>query len=518
MSAVKINWEVIAHDYNSPLARNFLWTNSFFKYPKLCWVTKPPLLGVVSQRDHIEYIADMDSWTLAHEEIKVKVTKDYKYLLHLIDRAETWGKKLNRWTYQNIYSKDLKGLSSIRLISLLKKFIDMQEDQYVYGTVLPTLDFLDYSFIEGNLKKYLETIFPPVQYLKYYALFTEPVKLSFSQEQEISLLKIIIKFSSCKDWSINIRKFDYQQMIAKYPDFAVKLKAHTRKFAWVYYVYAGPSYKEEDFFQFLKDYVTAGINPQQKIKQWQDKVINNAVKKKELIKSLKPSQFEKAILNMAGLIVWSKPRRKDYQSKSYYHMEKLYREIGRRLYLSLSQVRSCPVELMEEYLKQGKADIREINSIYNFHVCVPKNNKTILLSGERGKNFYRHKVRQPFSQKLSFSNKQLTGSVAFPGQVSGQVKIINQPKDMVKMKVGDILVSTSTTPSIVPAMKKAAAIITDEGGLTCHAAIVSRELEIPCVVGLKVATQAFKDGDRVVVNADRGIIRKIISRSKSIDK
>lgn len=101
----------------------------------------------------------------------------------------------------------------------------------------------------------------------------------------------------------------------------------------------------------------------------------------------------------------------------------------------------------------------------------------------------------------------LTGTVSFQGTASGTVRIINTPDDMKKMRRGDILVSFATTPSIVPAMKKAAAIITDEGGLTCHAAIVSRELKIPCVVGTKHATRVFKDGDRVEVDANTGTVR-----------
>ena len=78
---------------------------------------------------------------------------------------------------------------------------------------------------------------------------------------------------------------------------------------------------------------------------------------------------------------------------------------------------------------------------------------------------------------------------------------------MQKMNEGDILVSVATTPSIVPAMKKAAAFITDEGSLTCHAAIVSREMNKPCVVGVKIATKVLKDGDRVTINAKKGIIK-----------
>jgi pyruvate,water dikinase len=64
-----------------------------------------------------------------------------------------------------------------------------------------------------------------------------------------------------------------------------------------------------------------------------------------------------------------------------------------------------------------------------------------------------------------------------------------------------------TRPEYMPAILKAAAIIADEGGITCHAAIVSRELGIPCIVGTKIATQALKDGDLVEVDADKGIVK-----------
>ena len=75
------------------------------------------------------------------------------------------------------------------------------------------------------------------------------------------------------------------------------------------------------------------------------------------------------------------------------------------------------------------------------------------------------------------------------------------------MNYGDILISAATTPAIVPAMKKAAAFVTNEGGLTCHAAIVSREMNKPCVVGVSTATELIKDDDEVEVNATQGIVR-----------
>lgn len=72
---------------------------------------------------------------------------------------------------------------------------------------------------------------------------------------------------------------------------------------------------------------------------------------------------------------------------------------------------------------------------------------------------------------------------------------------------GEILVTGMTRPEYVPLMKKAAAIVTDEGGITCHAAIVSRELKKPCIIGTKIATQVLNDGDLVEVDAERGVVR-----------
>lgn len=98
----------------------------------------------------------------------------------------------------------------------------------------------------------------------------------------------------------------------------------------------------------------------------------------------------------------------------------------------------------------------------------------------------------------------LTGSPASPGIGTGKVKILKSPKEIDKVSKGDVLVAPMTSPDYVPAMRKSNAIITDEGGQTSHAAIVSRELGIPCVVGTKNATKILKDEEIVTVNGESG--------------
>ena len=87
--------------------------------------------------------------------------------------------------------------------------------------------------------------------------------------------------------------------------------------------------------------------------------------------------------------------------------------------------------------------------------------------------------------------------------------MLHSANEVNKVEQGDILVASMTSPDYVPAMRRAGAIITDEGGVMCHAAIVSRELGIPCVVGTKFATKLLKDGDLVEVNANHNSVRII---------
>jgi pyruvate,water dikinase len=100
----------------------------------------------------------------------------------------------------------------------------------------------------------------------------------------------------------------------------------------------------------------------------------------------------------------------------------------------------------------------------------------------------------------------LSGLGASPGRASGKVAVLQTADEMDKVQPGDILVTVMTTPDMVPAMKRAAAIVTDEGGVTCHAAIVSRELGVPCVVGTKKATSVLKDGALVTVDGEKGSV------------
>lgn len=108
--------------------------------------------------------------------------------------------------------------------------------------------------------------------------------------------------------------------------------------------------------------------------------------------------------------------------------------------------------------------------------------------------------------------KEVRGAVAYRGVVRGIARVIFSFSEVKDFKAGEILVVNQTTPEYVPLMKKAAAFVTDQGGITCHAAIVAREMKKPCIIGTKIATKVLHDGDLVEVDADKGIV-KIIKKA-----
>lgn len=105
--------------------------------------------------------------------------------------------------------------------------------------------------------------------------------------------------------------------------------------------------------------------------------------------------------------------------------------------------------------------------------------------------------------------KEIKGSTCFKttAHIKGRVVVVQNKREIGKVNEGDILVTPAVVPEYSPIYNKLLAIITDEGGITSHAAIVARELQIPCIIGTKIATQVLHDGDWVEVDADAGVVR-----------
>lgn len=146
--------------------------------------------------------------------------------------------------------------------------------------------------------------------------------------------------------------------------------------------------------------------------------------------------------------------------------------------------------------------ILDLGEIVEDHYSMPQD---VEWGIEKGK-VYMLQSRPITTIRKQGGEKILEGLAASPGLASGTVKIVMALDHLEKVLEGDILVTTMTSPDMVPAMRRAAAIVTDEGGLTSHAAIVSRELGVPAVVGTKEATLKLKDDMVVTVDGEKGLV------------
>jgi phosphohistidine swiveling domain-containing protein len=127
---------------------------------------------------------------------------------------------------------------------------------------------------------------------------------------------------------------------------------------------------------------------------------------------------------------------------------------------------------------------------------------TDIFSGEDFQ-FFTDALHVSLTEKM----QEIRGMSASKGKVSGVVRVCESVSDIDSIQRGEILVASMTRPEYLPAMQKAAGFITNEGGVTCHAAIIAREMDKPCVIGTRIATQVLRSGDRVELDADQGIVR-----------
>ena len=193
-------------------------------------------------------------------------------------------------------------------------------------------------------------------------------------------------------------------------------------------------------------------------------------------------------------------------SKAWDIIKYKIKEIGEEHNIPIEElVYYLPDEFMKFLETHEKIDSPVLKERRYYYVLYLNNGKIEFYIGEKAQQIENEQIEQ---EKITETN-ELKGVVACKGYAKGRVRIVNTEEQMKKMQPGEILISTMTTPRLMPAVTKAAAIVTDEGGITSHAAIVSREMKKPCVIGTKNATRVFKDGDMVEVDADKGVVRKV---------
>jgi len=428
-----------------------------------------------------------------------------RHILSLIVADPAFGEKINQEIRH--YSVKLKkaaaslnpaGLASLsnkKLVSLYLELDKLHTTLYSWGWLPNAVDMFHENFT-GYLRNELAKLVKANKISEVLVALSSSPKKSVIDEEQDSFLNLVKLKQAGKD------KF-----------FESALKRHTAKYFYLKHLWLGKDgvYDEKYYLSEIKSFIASGQKAVEFIK-YKEKQRRLILKKRSaFIKKFKIKGKLLKIFNIYAEFSVTKAFRRDAQLLWAYKMDFFFAELSRRLRLPLRQCRFIlPTEIVAA-LRKGKIDKSKAAEVKaRSKACVYYGEKNVEVV-EIGAAVKRWEKR--VTQEVNIDLQEIKGQPACLGRATGIVRIVNSPAEMKKLKAGDILVSIATNPDIVPAMKIAGAIVTEQGGITSHAAIVSRELNIPCIIGTKIATQVLKDGDLVEVDAEKGVVM-IIKKKK----
>lgn len=446
-------------------------------------------------------------WKRGGEWYLHEVLKSPRKLAHNIATIECTSQKLLALNRQ-IFRLNVSRLSSRSLASWYRRFHEHQHEVWCAGMVTNLLE-LNQSCLSSYLRHAIESRCGALSPEEWQTLIT-PTQLSAAQHEERAFLRLVVAAQRHRGLIRALRSCgdDLSRataVIRRIPRVWRALQYHYKIFSWVQFGWTGPatsfSYYLDLFVRFARQKDTA-VRLQSVVREDRRLEHEQPLLERRLISDVK----HRRLLQFLRDILFTKVYRMDALYHGYAVMEPLLKEIGKRLSLSLNQVYMVYAPDMLTMLARGKADSDRINAATQYSAYVKEGGRLRFYIGDAAR-----KKMAPILAVLPKQKnvRELKGEIGYPGKVRGRVTIVDRREDMPKLKRGDILVSHATDPSLLPAMERAKAFVTDLGGLTAHAAIVAREMKKPCIIGTKVATKVFKDGDRVEVDAMKGIVRKI---------
>ncbi len=264
--------------------------------------------------------------------------------------------------------------------------------------------------------------------------------------------------------------------------------------------------KPNDFLQPLNDLIKESSERLQEVMQQYKSISKNTKNKVGLLYTkYKISPELKNIFHLFRTLGVIRDERKEIVLRVNHFNERVARRLAREFAIDVSLLRyALPKELA---LLSFKENLKRLHLNQRRYACFIRGSsaKIIFIAGKEAQELI-----ALLHDKLLQRSEELKGMVACKGnstKIKGRVKIILGETHFSKFECGDILVAPMTRPEYAPLMKCAKAIITDEGGITCHAAIISRELNVPCIIGTGIATKKLFDNREVEIDTEKGIIK-----------
>ncbi|MBI5389081.1 hypothetical protein HZB01_01745 [Candidatus Woesearchaeota archaeon] len=447
---------------------------------------------------------DEGKWFLEQEgivRVRQWVLEQCKKGTHTVD--EIYRKWETDWDaylslLEQITSRTLQKASDPELLALFKDFYAAYLKAGSVAYICDSFMSLgDQDWLVAFLKAHLPLGTSLTDAEHIITTLTSPVHLSFMLESEDELLHIAARHRLKHPLPL------FEQFSRKHPLVMHDLIRHAEKFHWIqnnYYTVKRLS--AENFYDELRVLLgKISIPPHTFLAKKIDEKEQLLAEKEKLL-SLYEDDYPKQVIKTARLFSKWKDERKAGVYRGMYFFDLFLEEISNRSrYKKQDLFFALPDELakiisgedLHEAFKQRKKQV--------FFAVTPAG--FFIASGIEADAYF------ACLKPGSHASTEMRGVCACKGKAQGRVRIIRNAHDMSQFQVGEILVTNQTTPEFVPVMKKAAAIITEQGGITSHAAVIARELKVPCIIGTKIATSALQTGESVLVDAEKGIVRRL---------
>ncbi len=438
----------------------------------------------------------------------------YGFMQTALEKAE----RLNEFSGKAVAggSDGLAGEPDDALIARLNEFAERYTEMYAYATSAPMLGYKQDNALYAGMNEILKkkTGGSGAKQSAYLLVLTRPLEKLATQKQDERVLALAAK-------AVRRKLSSAEAVAAAFPK---EISALRREFEWLSFdLCDSVAWNEKHYASLVAE--KAGLG-EEKIGVQQASLANYEAEARRAFDSacaeLKLSEGERRVFEVVRDIGYYKWAREHEFQQALFRIKRVQDELGRRAGLSTlaSKYVLCGEwpEVLSQSSQPGEWKAKTDERLKALLLLTRRGGgqggkrrggSTIVFEGERAIAEYSKIVFAVETASPMAAAGELKGLPACTGRARGRVSVINSLADVKKMKDGDVLVSVATTPDLVPFMKRAAAIITSEGGVTCHAAIVSRELRIPCVVGVRGVHKKLADGDVVEVDAIHGIVKKI---------
>ena len=455
------------------------------------------------QQEQIEFYFTTVSLESVAREYFARQQRDHDFLSGLTRFWEERCVAPFRDFLQEWEEKDLSVLADVELNALYDQFRALYLTLWEQAIFLDSFDYESDFLLRDFLQKEGSAIESSDLDLLLY-----PPHVSFLQKERLRLLALAENIISDREQCDFIKSTEnFNDFAERYQKTETVLEAHSRQYHWILNDYALVRRSESGYFYEQLRQLICSSEKLREQRQTRDFLRQLSSKKEEVGKKYQLSQDFLRFTDFLARLGNFRDVRKSYNQMGNAFLRRCVEEWERRFGFSASVTENLFMSEVEQLLAKPRllADFQDVavnreKGVFFAETDVPAVNTFFGQDAEELKEYVFAALTR---------DAEVKGRTAYPGKVQGRVRIIRNQSDFAKMKAGDILVAPNTRPEYAPIMKLAAAIISDEGGLTCHSAILSRELHIPCIVGAQTATIVLKDGEQVAVDAAAGTVKKI---------